>query len=376
MSRRRAASVSVRSTRFAEVMAGAFRLAGEGRERPMRLELSADLPGVLRRWGDTEGGLTGRVHVPGWADDHAATGRLRVAPLAARRIRYTMDFTAEDGRRLRLDGWKSVAPRHPVRSMTSLPVTVTDADGAVVGDALLRFDLRDVARLAGGVRFPGPGPMRSRWRGQAGRLEVWYTTLTDPATGTGVWLHHELVAPDEGEARAHGWAAVFPPGETPAFARFGPHGWERPKDAVFAAGPVAQTDDTLTGTAGDIAWDLRETGGGRPVHTFPRWAWETELLPAALGVAARRPRRRRRVRNRGGGLGPSGAGQAAAAPVRPAAGGRRRSARRVPAVRGAPSPGPHRAADLDGPRPHRRPAHPRPGDAASRGDRRRRLRRP
>lgn len=28
--------------------------------------------------------------------------------------------------------------------------------------------------------------LRSRRRGQAGRLEVWYTTLTDPATGTGL----------------------------------------------------------------------------------------------------------------------------------------------------------------------------------------------
>ncbi|NVI86553.1 hypothetical protein HUX53_04505 [Actinomadura sp. BRA 177] len=123
--------------------------------------------------------------------------------------------------------------------------------------------------------------MRPRWRGQAGRLEVWYTTLTDPATGTGVWLHHELVAAVAGGVRAHGWAAVFPPGEAPVFARFGPYGWGRPEDGVFAAGPVVQTGDRLTGAAGGISWDLRESGGGRPIYTFPRWAWERELLPAA-----------------------------------------------------------------------------------------------
>ncbi|MEU8347553.1 hypothetical protein SAMN05443665_106615 [Actinomadura meyerae] len=306
--------MSARRTTFSEVMEGELRLAGEERARPMRLELDADLPGVLRPWDDVEGDLTGRVAVPGWADDRAASGRLRVAPLAARRIRYTLDFTAGDGRRLHLDGWKSVSPRRPVRSMTALPATVTDADGAVVGEARLRFHLRrDLAAFLTSFRAParaggsapaggsarsgdpeqagdparGGDPMRSRWRGQAGRLEVWYTTLTDPATGTGVWLHHELVAPhDGGGARAHGWAAVFPPGERPVFARFGPHEWS-PRDwspgddAAFAAGPVVQTGDRLTGTAGQIGWELRESGGGRPLHTFPRWAWERELLPAA-----------------------------------------------------------------------------------------------
>ncbi|MFB4307527.1 hypothetical protein [Actinomadura sp. GTD37] len=273
--------MSARRTVFREVMEGTLRLAGEGGERPVRLELTACLPGVLRPWGDVEGELSGRVQVPGWADGPAA-GRLRVAPVAARRIRYTLDFAAGDGRRLRLDGWKTVRAARPVRSMTVLPLTVTDADGSVVGEARLRFDVRrDLLGFLGGFRFPGADPMWSRWRGQAGRLEVWYTTLTDPATGAGVWLHHELVAPAGGGVRAHGWAAVFPPGERPVLARFGPYGWEPPEDAAFTAGPVARTGDRLTGTAGTISWDLRESGGGRPMHTFPRWAWERELLPAA-----------------------------------------------------------------------------------------------
>ncbi len=193
--------------------------------------------------------------MPGWADDAEVSGRLRVAPVAARQIRYTMDFTADDGRRLHLDGWKSVSARRPVRSMTSLPVTVTDGDGVVVGEARLRFRLRGLEAFLASFRFPArpDDPMRPRWRGQAGRLEVWYTTLTDPATGTGVWLHHELVAAVAGGVRAHGWAAVFPPGEAPVFARFGPYGWGRPEDGVFAAGPVVQTGDRLTGAAGGLA---------------------------------------------------------------------------------------------------------------------------
>jgi hypothetical protein len=280
--------MTARRTTFTEVMEGTIRLAGEDRDRPIVLDLAADLPGVLRPWGDVEGDLIGRVVVPGWADA-TAQGRLRVAPVAARRIRYTLDFTADDGRRLRLDGWKSTTPRRPVRSMTRLPATVTDADGTVVGEARLHFALlRDLAGFLAGLRFPLAGPppvtelMRSRWRGRPGRLEVWYTTLTDPATGTGVWLHHELLAPSGGgPASAHGWAAVFPPGRTPVFGRFGPHEWKAGGQEAFAAGSVVQSADRLAGAAGEISWELAESGGGRPLYTFPRWAWERELLPAA-----------------------------------------------------------------------------------------------
>lgn len=279
--------MSGRRTTFQEVMAGTVRIGGE--ERPMRLDLAADLPRVLRPWGDTEGVLTGRVRVPGWADDPKATGTLRVAPVAAGRIRYRLDFTAEDGRAMRLDGWKSVRRRHPVRSMTDLPATITDADGAVAGEARLRFDTRDLVRFLAGFRFPRTGEtaelFRPRWRGQAGRLEVWYTTITDPATGTGVWMHHELVSPsDGGEARAHGWAAIFPPDRRPVLGRYGPDPW-RPSDG-YSCASAEVTPGSLRGRAEDLSWDLTATGGGAPLFTFPRWAWHRELLPAAQVVPA------------------------------------------------------------------------------------------
>lgn len=126
--------------------------------------------------------------------------------------------------------------------------------------------------------------MRSRWRGQPGRLEVWYTTLTDPATGTGVWIHHELVAPDDGSApRAHGWIAVFEPGRAAVLERFGPGEWV-PPEVGFACGAV-RYDGFLAGRAGDVSWELAPTGDqGSILHTFPRWAWRRELLPAAQVV--------------------------------------------------------------------------------------------
>lgn len=116
-----------------------------------------------------------------------------------------------------------------------------------------------------------------RWRGEPGRLEVWYTTVTDQATGTGFWFHTELVADVDGAARLHGWAAVFEPGAVPVWARFGPE----------PVAPGLAAPDELVGVAGDLAWDLRRVDdGGPPLFTFPRWVWERSVLPAAQVVPA------------------------------------------------------------------------------------------
>ena len=134
---------------------------------------------------------------------------------------------------------------------------------------------------------PAPPTLLSpRWDGQPGRLEVLYATVSDPATGTGVWVHHELLAPLDGPPQAHGFAAVFRAGQAPCWDRFGPvdvagpHGsstwttaatgarWERPR---------------LSGRAGRLGWELHwdEDGVGDPLFTFSSWAWERELLPGA-----------------------------------------------------------------------------------------------
>ncbi|MZE54179.1 hypothetical protein GTY86_23490, partial [Streptomyces sp. SID5770] len=90
--------------------------------------------------------------------------------------------------------------------------------------------LTGLVLFLGSFRFPKTSAsqsfMASRWKGEAGRTEVWYTTATDPATGTGLWLHHELVAPTDGTAPyAHGWAAVFPPDQPVQHARFQASKW-------------------------------------------------------------------------------------------------------------------------------------------------------
>jgi hypothetical protein len=254
------------ATTFRETMAGTIDLA-DG-PRPIRLDLAVTVPGVLLLWSDVDASVTGRAEIPGLADS-PVSGTLRIAPLAARIIHYHCDFTTLDGRRLTLDGHKSIDFRHPVRSMTTLPATVTDRSGEVVGEADLTFDTRDLPQFLGSFRYERDAPsLETRWRGQPGRLEVWYTTLTDPATGTGVWLHREMVAPSDGSpARVLGWAAVFPPGEPPVHGRFGP--------------VPNEPESRIRDTAGDVQWDLTSSGDGEPLFTFPRWAWDTELLPAA-----------------------------------------------------------------------------------------------
>ncbi|WP_199433212.1 hypothetical protein [Qaidamihabitans albus] len=271
-----------RHTTFSEVMAAPG-------DRDCRLELDVAVPEVLHPLADVRADLRGRVRIPGLADDPHASGSLHIAPLTRRRIRYRLTFTALDGRVLHLDGWKSIDLRHPVRSMTTLPATVTDGAGTVVMEVLLRFHLRrDLWPMLRTFRLPSPtrtsrDRLAPRWNGEPGRLEVWYTTLTDPATGTGFWVHHELVAPaGGGTPYLHGWAAAFPPAEAPAFTRFGPHDWQppRPGHVLETPGAIA-TADRLTGSAGDIDWDLRAETASGPLFTFPRWAWDTGLLPGA-----------------------------------------------------------------------------------------------
>jgi hypothetical protein len=132
----------------------------------------------------------------------------------------------------------------------------------------------------------GTGALAPRWRGQRGRLEVLYATLSDPTTGVGVWVHHELVSPVTGDPYVHGWAAVFRPGAPPALERFGPEAappetspcvpWPTTAEAVVQP-PM------LKGSAGTVAWELRweQPEDPRPLFTFPSWAWERELLPGA-----------------------------------------------------------------------------------------------
>ncbi|GAA0584477.1 hypothetical protein [Streptomyces crystallinus] len=283
--------MSGRGTEFRETLLGTFRLDGEGRTRAARLDLRAFADTVLRPAGTTAARATGRIRIEGWADDPSLAGELEISPLERRRIRYRLTFTA-DGRRLTLDGWKSPTPLRPVRSMTVLPCTLYE-DGERVGVGTLRFPLATgLAPFLASFRFPRREDTAAlaapRWKGEPGRTEVWYTTATDPATGDGLWLHHELVAPTDGSAAyAHGWVAVFPQDGPVEHARFGPEPWRGGREG-FGAEDVSARPGRLTGKAGAFTWDLAEQAQDTPLFTFPRWSWRRPLLPAAQILPAAR----------------------------------------------------------------------------------------
>lgn len=123
------------------------------------------------------------------------------------------------------------------------------------------------------------------WDGRRGRVEVWYATFTDEATGTGYWIHYETVAPaPAGDPYNHGWAAVFPKSGSPRVERFGPFPVERMPGRWFSAGDAVAAPGRLTGTAGELGWDLSFEDEGRPLFTFGRPVWERQLLPASQCV--------------------------------------------------------------------------------------------
>jgi hypothetical protein len=110
-----------------------------------------------------------------------------------------------------------------------------------------------------------------RWDGGPGHYEVWYLTLTDPATGIGVWLRHTLLAPLHGPAEGALWlVAMAPDGDR--FAR---------KRTFPAAGLEADARPfrlTLGGA------DLTDRGAAGAIGSDAAWelSWQPRLAPYAF----------------------------------------------------------------------------------------------
>ncbi|MCK6526779.1 hypothetical protein L6R50_04235 [Myxococcota bacterium] len=121
------------------------------------------------------------------------------------------------------------------------------------------------------------------WDGRPSRIETWYATWTEPATGTGFWLHHEVVAPPRGEAISQGWAAVFPPGEAPVVERFGPEAAVHPvpEGTLFDSRAARASRGLLEGRTEGLSWRLEYADAGAALRPFPPWTFGREWFPGS-----------------------------------------------------------------------------------------------
>jgi hypothetical protein len=120
-------------------------------------------------------------------------------------------------------------------------------------------------------------PNALQWDAQPGHYEVYYVTLTDPATGVGVWIRYTMLAPQNEPATAALWFLAMDPQRDAAAPTFG-------RKLTFPATALSATaepfelridnavlsDAGMTGSFEDVAWDLRWTGSGHPYeHVHP-----------------------------------------------------------------------------------------------------------
>lgn len=126
------------------------------------------------------------------------------------------------------------------------------------------------------------GLHRRRWTGAHPTLEVWYQTLTDPGTGAGAWIHHELASVAQGLAELRGHVAVFPPDDAAELCHFEPvQVLVASMGRRFDTGRVRCEDGRTTGEAGPMSWTLRWQDDAPPLEVFPRRLWDRPPAPGA-----------------------------------------------------------------------------------------------
>jgi hypothetical protein len=272
---------------FSETMIGKWRRTGERFDHSFSFDAHLESPTIPIPFSTVIAELTGTLRAETLASGTPITGTLEISPMRNHRLRYTFTTIADDGHRYRFDGCKSLRGMHQLRAWTTLPGSICTEDGQEVGTAHLRFPLKTFPSFVSGFRLRHRDTSLEdrRWSGQAERLEVWYDTLTDSHTGTGLWLHHEICAPSDGGAtRGYGWLALFPPDSLPEIVRFGPE--PLGPSAWFAAGNVIAEPGRRSGSVDGATWELTYHDRQSPLFTFPRIVWRHNLFPSAQIVPA------------------------------------------------------------------------------------------
>ncbi len=128
---------------FSETMSGTVEWdAVPGQRHPFRFDVTAHAPSFRDHMFTGQAELRGKVLAPPKARDAAAEGTITIRPLGGRIIRYELAFTGDDGVHYEIVGQKDIDFWHPLKTFTTLPADIVDADHHRVGTCLTRFDLR------------------------------------------------------------------------------------------------------------------------------------------------------------------------------------------------------------------------------------------
>ena len=109
----------------------------------MTLQACVESTSIAGLWLSVPMPMTGSVDIDGLVEAAPMTGTLEVDLLGCQRIGYDVAWCGTDGVRGRFYGWKSLQLLSPLRSWTELTGKVVQ-DGELIGEAILRFDLRDL----------------------------------------------------------------------------------------------------------------------------------------------------------------------------------------------------------------------------------------
>jgi hypothetical protein len=136
-------------------------------------------------------------------------------------------------------------------------------------------------------------PNALQWDGGPGHYEVYYLTLTDPASGVGLWIRYTMLAPLSGDATCSLWFLAMDPrkGRAPLFGRK----LDLPIDRLRAQtdpfelrlGEATLSDSGMSGSVEDASWELRWRPSERhyehvhPVLRRARVAQTVLVLPQA-----------------------------------------------------------------------------------------------
>ncbi len=111
-----------------------------------------------------------------------------------------------------------------------------------------------------------------QWRGEPGHYEVYYLTLTDPATGIGFWIRYTMVAPlqGRGEPSCSLWLMAMDP-STPA--------WNVAAKATFPIAALSAREDPFELKIADAV--LSDTGMQGSMDSGGRtFEWRLEWSPS------------------------------------------------------------------------------------------------